>query len=44
MNNAFEVWRELRSIYLKYIDTGLPIKYKKLEDERKQLLLEPDAI
>ena len=44
MNNAFEVWRELRSIYLKYIDTGLPIKYKKLEEERKQLLLEPDAI
>ncbi len=44
MNNAFEVWGELRKVYLKYIDTGLPIKYKKLEDERKALLLEPDAI
>src|ERR1700721_2486718 len=44
MNNAFEIWRELRDIYLKYIDTGLPIKYKKLEEERKELLLEPDAI
>lgn len=44
MNNAFEVWAELRKVYLKYIDTGLPIKYKKLEDERKALLLEPDAI
>jgi DEAD/DEAH box helicase domain-containing protein len=44
MNNAFEIWRELRNIYLKYIDTGLPIKYKQLEDERKKLLLEPDAI
>ncbi len=29
----FEVWAELRKVYLKYIDTGLPIKYKKLEDE-----------
>lgn len=44
MNNAFEIWNELRSIYLKYIDTGLPIKYKKLEEERKALLLEPDAL
>lgn len=44
MNNAFEVWRELRKIYLKYIDTGLPVKYKKLEEERRKLLLESDAI
>lgn len=44
MTNSFEIWRELRNIYLKYIDTGLPIKYKKLEDERKKLLLEADAI
>jgi DEAD/DEAH box helicase domain-containing protein len=44
MNNAFKIWRELRDIYLKYIDTGLPIKYKKLEEERKELLLEADAI
>lgn len=44
MNNAFEVWRELKNIYLKYIDTGLPIKYKELENERKKLLREPEAI
>lgn len=44
MTNSFEIWRKLRDIYLKYIDTGLPIKYKKLENERKRLLLEPDAI
>jgi DEAD/DEAH box helicase domain-containing protein len=44
MNNAFEVWEELKKVYLKYIDTGLPIKYKALELERKKLLLEPDAI
>lgn len=44
MNNAFDVWRELRNIYLKYIDTGLPIKYKQLEAERKELLLQPEAI
>lgn len=44
MNNAFEVWNELRKIYLKYIDTGLPIKEKQLEEERKELLLQPEAI
>ncbi|OYU56917.1 MAG: hypothetical protein CFE25_06745 [Chitinophagaceae bacterium BSSC1] len=44
MNNSFEVWRELRDVYLKYIDTGLPIKYKALEEERKELLEEPEAI
>ena len=44
MTNPFEVWRKLRDIYLKYIDTGLPIGHKELEDERKALLLETDAI
>jgi Distinct helicase family with a unique C-terminal domain including a metal-binding cysteine cluster len=44
MNNAFSIWRELRDIYLKYIDTGLPIKYKQIEEERKQILLEADAV
>lgn len=44
MNNAFEVWRELKNIYLKYIDTGLPIKYRELELERRALLEEPDAV
>jgi DEAD/DEAH box helicase domain-containing protein len=44
MNNPFEVWKELKETYLKYIDTGLPIRYKKVEEERRQLLLEADAI
>lgn len=44
MNNPFNVWRELKNIYLKYIDTGLPIRYKPLEEERRQLLQESDAI
>jgi len=44
MNNAFEIWRQLKEIYLKYIDTGIPIKYKHLEEERRSLLNEHDAI
>jgi DEAD/DEAH box helicase domain-containing protein len=44
MNNAFEIWRELKSIYLKYIDTGLSIRELKLEQERTALLEEEDAI
>jgi DEAD/DEAH box helicase domain-containing protein len=44
MNNAFEIWRELREIYLKYIDTGLPIKYRELEVERRQLLRGSESI
>ena len=44
MNNPFEVWRDLKSIYLKYLDTGLPIKYTLLEKERRQLFEEPDAV
>lgn len=44
MNNAFEIWDHLKNIYLKYIDTGIPIKYKQIEEERRQLLNEPDAI
>ncbi|HEX9504192.1 MAG TPA: DEAD/DEAH box helicase, partial [Patescibacteria group bacterium] len=44
MNNPFAVWQELRSIYLKYIDTGIPFKYKPLEEERKALLKEKDTI
>lgn len=44
LNNPFSIWRELKEIYLKYIDTGLPIRYPKLESERRTLLLEPDAL
>lgn len=44
MNNPFAVWNELKDIYLKYIDTGLPIQYDALERERRALLDEPEAI
>jgi ATP-dependent helicase YprA (DUF1998 family) len=44
MNNPFSIWNELKESYLKYIDTGLQIQYKELENERKKLLREPDAI
>ena len=38
MKNPFSIWRELRAIYLKYIDSGLPLKHAKLIAERKALL------
>jgi len=44
MNNPFEIWRELKKVYLKYIDTALSIRYDKLEIERKDLFDEADAI
>ena len=44
MNNPFAIWHELQNIYLKYIDTGLPIQHKALEREREVLFKETDAI
>lgn len=44
MNNPFHIWNELKEVYLKYIDTGIPLKHKSLELERKILLKEADAI
>lgn len=44
MNNPFAIWHELQNIYLKYIDTGLPIHHKALELEREALFKETDAI
>lgn len=44
MHNLFEVWRELRKVYLKYIDTGLPLNNVELELERKALLENGDVI
>lgn len=44
MKNLFQIWRELRDIYLKYIDTGLPLSYQKLQEERLALLKQEDAI
>lgn len=44
MTNAFDIWSEIKNIYLKYIDTGLPMYEKKLEEERRQLYDKDDAI
>ena len=44
MNNAFQIWRELKDIYTKYIDTGLPFSNILLEDERRSLFEKGDTI
>jgi DEAD/DEAH box helicase domain-containing protein len=44
MNNAFEVWRQIKKIYSKYIDTGIPLKRREFEDERRDLFDEANAI
>jgi len=44
MKNPLSIWRELRDIYLKYIDSGLPLKHPRLIEERKALLEERDVI
>ncbi|MBA4411163.1 MAG: hypothetical protein C0397_17315 [Odoribacter sp.] len=44
MNNPIKIWRELKSIYLKYIDSGLPLSDDRLADERRKLFNEPGAI
>lgn len=44
MNNPIKIWRELKSIYLKYIDSGLPLSDDRLAEERRALFNEPGAI
>jgi ATP-dependent helicase YprA (DUF1998 family) len=44
MKNPISIWRELQAIYLKYIDSGLPLKHQKLVAERKALLNEEGVI
>lgn len=44
MNNAFQIWRELKDIYTKYIDTGLPFSNILLENERRSLFEKGDTI
>lgn len=44
MNNPIKIWRELRNIYLKYIDSGLPLINKNLALERRRLYEQPGAI
>lgn len=42
MNNPVKIWEELRAIYLKYIDSGLPLINSEITAERR-LLLEAGA-
>lgn len=44
MTNAFDIWSEIKDVYLKYINTGLPMYDKKLESERRLLYERDDAI
>lgn len=44
MTNAFKIWSEIKDVFLKYIDTGLPMYDKKLEKERRLLYEKDDAI
>jgi len=44
MNNPIKIWSELKDIYLKYIDSGLPLIENKLVEERRRLYNEPGAI
>ncbi|MCB9231089.1 MAG: DEAD/DEAH box helicase [Bacteroidia bacterium] len=37
MNNPYSIWKELRSIFLKYIDSGLPLRIDGYKEERKAL-------
>ena len=37
MDNPIKIWRELKEIYLKYIDSGLPLSNEKLIKERRAL-------
>ena len=40
----FQIWREIKDVYLKYIDTGLPLKNSLLEDERRLLFENGDSV
>lgn len=44
MDNPIKIWRGLREIYLKYIDSGLPLIRKELIQERRKLYEQGAAI
>jgi len=44
MDNPIKIWRELKDIYLKYIDSGLPLSHDKLIQERRNLYEQGTAI
>lgn len=44
MNNPIKIWRDLRDIYLKYINSGLPLIDLRYIQERSKLYEEPGVI
>jgi DEAD/DEAH box helicase domain-containing protein len=44
MNNPIKIWKELKDIYLKYIDSGLPLIDDRLIKERRRLYEHPGTI
>lgn len=44
MKNPIKLWHELKKIYLKYIDSGLPLIDQRYSKERKKLFDIPGAI
>ena len=44
MRNPLSIWRELKYIYLKYIDSGLPLLGEEYAEERRSLLEDDGAI
>ena len=44
MNNPINVFYELKSAYLKYINSGLPFFYNQYNEERNELINEPGTI
>lgn len=44
MNNPIKIWRDLKDIYLKYINSGLPLSDKHYVDERSKLYEQQGAI
>jgi DEAD/DEAH box helicase domain-containing protein len=44
MNNPIKIWRELKNVYLKYIDSGLPLVNKHYSEERKKIYDQAGAI
>ncbi len=44
MKNPIKIWKDLKDIYLKYIDSGLPLLDDRLIHERRRLYDHPGAI
>ncbi len=44
MINPIKIGNELKHTYLKYLNTGIPLKYKSANEERKKLYTENDSI